>query len=52
MTPEHPIIKYLSRNRFQELHMRVRFYREEEEGPYEKVANNSLFLYLFLVETS
>ena len=37
MTPEHPITKYLSRDRFQELHIRVRLHREEEEGAYEKV---------------
>jgi hypothetical protein len=41
MTPDHPITKYMSRDRFQELHVRVRFHREEEEGPYEK-AHNSL----------
>jgi hypothetical protein len=52
MTLEYLITKYLSRNRFQELYMRVRFYGEEEEGLYEKVANNSLFLCLFLIETS
>jgi hypothetical protein len=49
MTPEHPITKYLGRNRFQELHMRVRFYGNQEQGPYEKVA--SIFLFL-LPETS
>ena len=42
MTPEHPITKYLSRDRFQELYMRVRFHGEEEKGAYEK-AYNSLF---------
>jgi hypothetical protein len=26
MIPEYPITKYLSRNRFQELHIRVRFH--------------------------
>jgi hypothetical protein len=52
MVPEYPITKYLSRDRFQELHMRVRFHGEEAQGPYEKVTNNSLFLCLFLVETS
>jgi hypothetical protein len=43
MTPEYPITKFLSRNRFQELHMRMRFYGNQEQGPYEKVANNPLF---------
>jgi Transposase IS4 len=38
MTPEHPITKYMSRNRFQELHMRVRVHGEEAEGPYAKVS--------------
>jgi hypothetical protein len=52
MTPKHPIMKYLSRDRFMELYMRVQFHRDEEQGPYEKVANNSLFLCLFLVEIS
>jgi hypothetical protein len=52
ITPEYLITKYLSRDRFQELHMRMRFHGEEVQGPYEKVANNSLFLCLFLVETS
>jgi len=48
IAPEHPITKYLSRDRFQELHMRIRFHREEVEGLYEKVTNNSLFLSLSL----
>jgi hypothetical protein len=37
MTPTHPITRYLSRNRFQELHMRVRMHGVEAEGPYAKV---------------
>jgi hypothetical protein len=49
-SPIHPIQSYMSRDRFQELHMRVRFHGEEAEGPYEKVANNSLFLSLFFIE--
>jgi hypothetical protein len=49
-SPIHPIQSYMSRDRFQELHIRVRFHREEAEGPYEKVANNSLFLSLFLLK--
>ncbi|PMD61540.1 uncharacterized protein K444DRAFT_611794, partial [Hyaloscypha bicolor E] len=27
----------MSRDRFQELHMRVRFHGNQEQGPYEKV---------------
>jgi hypothetical protein len=50
MIPEHPITKYLSRNRFQELHMRVRFHGNQEQGPYEKVANNPLFLCSFYLK--
>src|SRR5882757_9674173 len=50
MTPEHPITKYLSRNRFQELHIRVRFHGNQEQGPYEKVANNPLFLCSFYLK--
>jgi hypothetical protein len=49
MTPEHLITKFLSRNRFQELYMRVRFHRNQEQGPYEKVVSRSLFI---LPETS
>ena len=35
--PRHPITSYISRDRFQELHMRVRFHGKEAEGPYTKV---------------
>ncbi len=38
MTPEHPIASYMSRDRFQELHMRVRIHGEEAEGLYTKVS--------------
>jgi hypothetical protein len=48
-TPDHPIASYMSRDRFQELHMRVRFHGNQEQGPYEKVAPIFLFL---LPETS
>jgi len=41
--PDHWIMTQMSRNRFQELHIRVRFYGNQEQGPYEKVANNPLF---------
>jgi hypothetical protein len=43
MIPEYLITKYLSRNRFQELHIRMRFHGNQEQGPYEKVANNPSF---------
>ena len=45
----HPITSYMSRDRFQELHMRVRFHGNQEQGPYEKVT--SIFLSI-LPETS
>ena len=32
--------------------MHVRLHKEEAKKLYKKVANNFLFLYLFLVETS
>jgi hypothetical protein len=38
-TPDHPIASYMSRDRFQELHMRVRFHGNQEQGPYEKVTS-------------
>jgi hypothetical protein len=38
MTPEYPITSYISRDRFQELHMRVRIHGEEAEGLYTKVS--------------
>jgi hypothetical protein len=41
--PEYLIIKYLSRNRFQELYIRMRFHGNQEQGLYEKVVNNPLF---------
>ena len=40
--PIHPIRNYISRDRFQELHMRVRIHGEEEKGVYEKVSNTAL----------
>jgi len=43
-TPDHPITSYMSRNRFQELHMRVRIYGENVEGPYAKVSKIDSFL--------
>ena len=37
-TPIHPICKEISRDRFQELHMRVRLAGKEAIGPYAKVS--------------
>jgi hypothetical protein len=36
-SPNHPIREYMGRDRFQELHMRVRVFGKDEKGPYEKV---------------
>jgi hypothetical protein len=37
-TPIHPISKEMSRDRFQELHMRVRLAGKEAGGPYARVS--------------
>jgi hypothetical protein len=37
--PIHPIRNYMSRDRFQELHIRMRVHGEEAEGVYAKVSN-------------
>jgi hypothetical protein len=37
-TPIHPIAKEMSRNCFQELHIRVRLAGKEAKGPYAKVS--------------
>jgi hypothetical protein len=37
-TPTYPISKEMTRDRFQELHMRVRLARKEASGPYAKVS--------------
>jgi hypothetical protein len=42
-TPEHPITSYMSRNRFQELHMRVRLAGTNANGPYAKASKAPLF---------
>ncbi len=34
----YPISTYMSKDRFLELHMRVRFYGEEAQGVYAKVS--------------
>ena len=36
-TPVHPVSSYISRDRFQELYIRVRLVGKEAKGPYEKV---------------
>ena len=38
MTPFHPISTILSRDRYQELHMRVRIHSPRDQGPYSKVS--------------
>jgi hypothetical protein len=38
ITLEYPITRYLSRNRFQELYMRMKMHGEEAKGPYAKVS--------------
>ena len=47
--PLHPIISYISRDRFQELYIRMRFHGNQEQGQYEKVTPIFLFI---LLETS
>jgi hypothetical protein len=47
-TPSHPITSYISRDRFQELYMCIRFYGNQEQGPYEKVASIFYPFYLKL----
>jgi hypothetical protein len=39
-TPFHHITKHMSRDRFQELHVRFRCYGSDARGPYEKVSNS------------
>ena len=48
-TPLYPIASYMSRDRFQELYIHMRFYRNQEQGLYEKVAP---IFQSFLPETS
>jgi hypothetical protein len=36
--PIHPISSYISRDRFQELHIRVRIHGKEARGAYAKVS--------------
>lgn len=43
-SPIHPISSYMSRDRFQELHMRVRLHGDEAKGPYAKVSRKYLSL--------
>lgn len=42
-SPIHPISKHMSRNRFQELHMRWRYHDSGASGPYKKVQYFSTF---------
>jgi hypothetical protein len=36
-TPDHWVMTHMSRERFQELHMRVRLAEKDAQGPYAKV---------------
>jgi Transposase IS4 len=47
LTPDYLITNYISRNRFQELYMRVRLARSEAQGLYAKAG----FILLFLLRT-
>jgi hypothetical protein len=47
--PIHPISMEMPRNRFQELHMRVRLAGKEAVGPYAKVSYMSSFLLAHLL---
>lgn len=42
--PKHPIDTHMSRNRFQELHMRFRCETPGKKGPYERVNFSTIFL--------
>jgi hypothetical protein len=48
-TPDYSITSYMSRNRFQELYIRVRLAGSEAEGPYAKVSFILLFLLTHLL---
>jgi hypothetical protein len=48
-TLDHPIIDYISRDRFQELYMRVRLAGSEAKGPYAKAGFILLFLLAYLL---
>jgi hypothetical protein len=51
-TPDYPILKEMSRDRFQELYIRVRLARGEAIGPYAKagVFPNILLILLILMQ--
>ena len=49
LTPDHLITSYMSRNRFQELHMRVRLAGSKAQGPYAKAGLLLLFLLAHLL---
>ncbi len=40
--PEHWVTAYVSRDRFQELHIRVRLHEKRAQGPYAKVSKAPL----------
>jgi hypothetical protein len=43
ITPNYPISDYISRNRFQELYIRVRLARSNAISPYARASYTSLF---------
>jgi len=44
--PTHPISSYMSRDRFHELHMRVRLHGKDAKGPYAKVSKAPLNIFV------
>jgi hypothetical protein len=48
--PYHEITKWMPRNRFQELHMRVRLAGMDAKGAYAKVSKAPLISFLFFVK--
>ena len=43
-SPNHPISMYMSRDRFQELHMRFRLEEPGTKGPYARVRSTPIYL--------
>ena len=44
--PTHLISSYMSRDRFHELHMRVRLHGKDAKGPYAKVSKAPLSIFV------
>ena len=51
VTPSHHITNYLTRDRYQELHMRFRIHTPRDEGPYHKVSYKITTYYLYKILT-